>query len=86
MAVASGQRVESKWSFLKFCLHGIPPFLYFIAVTLSEVCFLLCPLLLIHFWLMFPLYTPLEAPENHWFSIVIRGYEVGTLTRNGLIQ
>ena len=33
---------------------------------------------------MFPFYTPLETPENFWFSGVSKGYKMGTLARNGL--
>ena len=31
-----------------------------------------------------PISYPLKTPENLWFSGVFRGYEMGTLTRNGL--
>ena len=32
-----------------------------------------------------PILYPLKTPENQRFSVVFRGYEIGTLTRNGLI-
>ena len=31
-----------------------------------------------------PILYPLKTPKNFWFFDVFRGYEVGTLTRNGL--
>ena len=39
---------------------------------------------LAHFWLVFPFCTPLEIPENLWFSAVFREYKMGTLARNEL--
>ena len=32
-----------------------------------------------------PILYPLKTPENLWFSGVFRGYELGTLARNGLM-
>ena len=32
-----------------------------------------------------PILYPLKTPENLWFSGVFRGYEMGTLARNGLM-
>ena len=38
-----------------------------------------------HFWPMFPFYTlPLKTPENQRFSVVFRGYKMGTFAKNGL--
>ena len=33
-----------------------------------------------------PILYPLKTPENQRFSIVFRGYKMGTLARNGLIE
>ena len=35
---------------------------------------------------MFPFYTPLETPENLWFSGVFRRYKMGKLARNWLMS
>ena len=33
-----------------------------------------------------PILYPLKTPENQRFSGVFRGYKIGTLARNGLMQ
>ena len=33
-----------------------------------------------------PILNPLKISENLWFSGVFRGYEIGTLGRNGLMS
>ena len=33
-----------------------------------------------------PILEPLKTPENLWFSGVFRGYKMGILARNGLMQ
>ena len=39
-----------------------------------------------HFWPIFPFYNPLKTPEYHRFSGVFKGYKMGALARNGLIN
>ena len=37
-----------------------------------------------YFWPNFPSLHPLKTRENLWFSVVLRGYKMETLARNGL--
>lgn len=38
-----------------------------------------------YFWPRFQIYTPLKTPRNLWFSDIFKGFDMGRLTRNGLI-
>ena len=44
-----------------------------------------CIYTLTHFFLMFLFDTPLKTRENHWLSVVFRGYRMEISGRNGLI-
>lgn len=48
--------------------------------------FAIIGVILSHFMLKFPFYTPTQIPENLWFSVAFRGYRKKSFFRNGLMK